>query len=314
MFPPARRHKIVELGWFARFYSCLLFVSLFAGSASLWATDAAPARGSADYSHGLLWKIEKSGQPASYLFGTVHAEDPAVLALPPPVDAAFKASSAFAMEVLIDANSTREATRAMFYRDGKKTLKSVAGDALYKRILAAVTPRGIAEDQLLYMKPWAVLTTISMPEAKTGLFLDLALLKRATEDGKTTFGLESMKEQTDVFEGMADADQLEIVEKTLDEDATFDETIAETIKAYLARDLEELARLSDVFLGQLTPRVASEFRRRLITDRNRRMEERLEAIMARQATFTAIGAMHLPGDQGVLALLVRRGYRVTPFY
>jgi len=314
MFPPARRQKTVEPAWLARLCSWLLIGSLVVGAASLWAADAAPSHGSTEFSQGLLWKIEKSGQPASYLFGTVHAEDPAVLALPPAVGAAFQASSAFAMEVLIDANSTREATRAMFYRDGKKTLKSVAGEALYKRILAAVMPRGIAEDQLLYMKPWAVLTTISMPEAKTGLFLDLALLKVATADGKATFGLESMKEQTDVFEGMPDADQLEIVEKTLDEDATFDETIAETLKAYLARDLKELARLSEVFLGELTPRVANEFRRRLITDRNRRMEERLETIMARQTTFTAVGAMHLPGDQGVLALLVRRGYRVTPVY
>jgi len=67
-------------------------------------------------------------------------------------------------------------------------------------------------------------------------------------------------------------------------------------------------------LDELTPRVASEFRRRLIIDRNQRMAERLEPIMARQPTFIAVGAMHLPGERGVLALLAARGYRVTAVY
>jgi len=310
MFIPVSRRQSIELSLRFWFFALVLALS----SASLWAADVTVSAASADYSRGLLWKIEKDGQAASYLFGTVHAEDPAVLALPKEVAAAFQSSQAFAMEVLIDESSIREATRGMFYRDGKKTLKAAAGDALYKRILTAVAPRGIAEDQLLYMKPWAVLTTIAMPEGKTGLFLDLALFKVATADGKATFGLETMTEQTDVFEGMSDADQLEIVAKTLDEAATFDETIAETIKAYLARDLQELVRQSNLFLDELTPRVASEFRRRLIIDRNQRMAERLEPIMARQPTFIAVGAMHLPGERGVLALLAARGYRVTAVY
>ena len=102
--------------------------------------------------------------------------------------------------------------------------------------------------------------------------------------------------------------------KTLDELPTFNETIADTIKAYLARDLKELARLTDLFLSELDPRVAGEFRRRLITERNHRMEERLEPIMARQSTFTAVGAMHLPGERGLLALLAAQGFRVSVVY
>lgn len=295
-------------------FSWLLVLLLALCWNSLRAAETAAPTIAGDYSRGLLWKIEKGDQPTSYLFGTVHAEDPAVLSLPPDVGAAFQGSRAFAMEVLLDANMAREATRAMFYRDGKKNLKTVAGESLYKRVVAAVTQRGMAEDHVLYMKPWAVMTTLSMPEAKTGLFLDLALLKVATADGKAVFGLESLQEQMGVFEEMPDTDQLELLEKTLNELPTFDAYIADIIKAYLARDLVELARLTDSFLEELTPKVANEFRRRLITDRNLRMVERLEPIMARQSTFAAVGAMHLPGAQGMLDLLAARGYRVSRVY
>ena len=273
----------------------------------------APTRYEA-YSHGLLWKIEKDGQLASYLFGTVHAEDPAVLALAPEVKAAFKSASAFAMEVLFDEKVAREASQSMFYRDGKKNLKLVVGDALYQRSVAAVKSRGIAEDHVLHMKPWAVMSTLSMPPAKTGLFLDLVLLNAATTDGKERFGLESMKEQTDVFDTMSDADQIELLSRTLDEQASLDEDIANIISAYLARDLAKAAGLTESFLETLTPRVADEFRRRLITERNLTMADRLEPLMARQATFAAVGAMHLPGDKGILAVLAARGYRISRVY
>ena len=37
------------------------------------------------YEHGLLWRIEGTGAPASHVFGTVHLADPRVTSLPPAV-------------------------------------------------------------------------------------------------------------------------------------------------------------------------------------------------------------------------------------
>src|SRR5213593_1570903 len=53
------------------------------------------------YERGLLWRLDKPGVPASYVFGTLHSNDPRVTALPLPVQHAFAASNTFAMEVYL---------------------------------------------------------------------------------------------------------------------------------------------------------------------------------------------------------------------
>ena len=43
-----------------------------------------------------------------------------------------------------------------------------------------------------------------------------------------------------------------------------------------------------------------------------RMVKRAEPLLAKGGTFLAVGAMHLPGQEGIVELLRARGYRVTP--
>ena len=52
----------------------------------------------------------------------------------------------------------------------------------------------------------------------------------------------------------------------------------------------------------------------LLYQRNERMVEKMEARLAEGRAFIAMGALHLYGDRGVLALLAQRGYKVTPVY
>jgi hypothetical protein len=57
-----------------------------------------------------------------------------------------------------------------------------------------------------------------------------------------------------------------------------------------------------------TPEMQGEFGNALIKDRNSVMAERLEKLMQTDSTFCAIGAAHLPGENGVLQLLRKKGY------
>jgi len=83
-------------------------------------------------------------------------------------------------------------------------------------------------------------------------------------------------------------------------------------RAYLDRDLERLLRIG---YESLDPRGMTEgFADRLINERNVRMIDRLQPLLRRGKVFIAVGALHLPGDGGILALLEGRGYRVTPLY
>jgi uncharacterized protein YbaP (TraB family) len=64
----------------------------------------------------------------------------------------------------------------------------------------------------------------------------------------------------------------------------------------------ETRRLNEVFL------------QRVLIARNGRMAERMDARLKEGGAFGAIGALHLYGNEGVLALLQRRGWRVTRVY
>ena len=67
----------------------------------------------AEQDRGLLWEISRPGVPASYLFGTIHSEDPGVLQLAAPVQQAFDASQAVVLEVLLDMNAMMLSSAAM---------------------------------------------------------------------------------------------------------------------------------------------------------------------------------------------------------
>jgi uncharacterized protein YbaP (TraB family) len=60
--------------------------------------------------------------------------------------------------------------------------------------------------------------------------------------------------------------------------------------------------------------LAAEFQDRLITRRNRLMAERLQPYLQEGNAFVAVGALHLPGETGLLELLEQRGYTVRVLY
>jgi uncharacterized protein YbaP (TraB family) len=53
------------------------------------------------------------------------------------------------------------------------------------------------------------------------------------------------------------------------------------------------------------------FEQRIILDRNKIMAERAAPILANGNVFMAVGALHLPGEGGVIELLRKQGFTVT---
>src|SRR5262245_57108313 len=77
--------------------------------------QGSPAR----FDRGMLWKIEKSGRPVSYLFGTVHIPDPRLLDFSPAVLGAFKSAEQVATEIAMDMSNLQKLMAAMVYTDGR---------------------------------------------------------------------------------------------------------------------------------------------------------------------------------------------------
>src|SRR5262245_29261919 len=274
---------------------------------------------SLSFSKGLLWKIipqASSDQTApSYIFGTIHSEDSRVLRIPEEVQQALQDSARFCMELIPDLTASTSLAQRMVYTDGQN-LQDVIGEPLFNQLASLMSKRGIPEQALMIFKPWAVYMTLSMPQARTGVFLDLLLYEEARQQDKPTCGLETAEEQVDVFEETPLDDQVSLLQAIVKNPGATEEQIEKIIPTYLERDLSALQSLS-MDLSDVSPqerRGVEMFLSRLIDDRNRKMVERMLPTLEEDPTFFAVGALHLPGSQGILQLLTDRGYKVSVVY
>jgi len=278
----------------------------------LWPARVLPAE--TEFTHGLLWRIEPAdGAAPSYLFGTIHSEDPRVLALPAPVLAAFGAARALVLEVVPDPNVLTESMAAMTYQDGR-TLADAVPDVVYQDSIKALAARGLPEQVARSFKPWAVMTLLSMPEAKTGDFLDMRLYQRAVAAQKPVRGLESMQEQLAVFEHLSLPDQVALLRLTLASQGEFPALFEALVKAYRQRDLGALLDINDGYLDDADSELMARFEDTLVAARNERMAQRIAPMIRDGAQFVAVGALHLPGPGGLLERLSAAGNRVERVY
>lgn len=262
---------------------------------------------------GLLWKIERDGVQPSFLLGTMHSEDPRVLKVAPEVQRAFDSSASFTMEVVLNAQAILETSQAMTFSDGRN-LKTVLGAELYTKIVPLMAQHGVPEMVLPTFKPWAIFLTLSMPPAKTGIFLDAALYDAALAQKKTVHGLETVQEQLGIFERLTLAEQVQLIADAVKHAGELNAVFEEMINIYLKRDLPGLQALNEKYTASDNPKLEQKLMAELIDARNLRMFERMAPRLKEGKAFVAVGALHLPGDHGLLRLLERQGYRVSAVY
>lgn len=264
--------------------------------------------------HGLLFRLdpEADGKPPSWLFGTIHSNDPRVTQLPAPVQAAFDSAAVVVLEVVPDA-AMLEASRTAMVLDPDEHLEELLPPVLYQGILAVFAERGMPPAAVAHLKPWALLLILSMPPATAEPVLDLRLYQRAMQLRKPVKGLETLAEQLSVFQLLSLDDQIALLEATLRERAQLPQVFTALLDAYLARDLAALMRLGQT-LTATNPKVEARLRRALIEDRNQRMFDRLLPGVQAGARFIAVGALHLPGANGLLQRLQAEGIEVTRLY
>jgi len=265
---------------------------------------ALPSSGPA---HGLLWEISSPGASPSYLFGTIHSEDAGVIGLDPAVERAFTGCRQVILEVNLDADAMVAGSTAMLLTDGRR-LSEIVGESLFEQTAAALRTRGIPAAATEHMKPWAAATALSMPVPETGRVLDVVLFQRAQQAGKPLHGLETIAEQLEVFDGLPLEDQVGLLRDAVEQVAGLDAMLDELLAAYKRQDLAAMVAINEAAMATGDPRLAGKFQRRLIVDRNHRMAERMEPWLQQGGAFVAVGALHLPGEQGLLRLLEQRGY------
>lgn len=279
-----------------------------------------------DNGTGIFWKIAHPDRPdaaPSYLFGTIHLSDDRVVALPTLVVETLKSSRRVALE--IDDFSPRRMAAAMSavqpemrMQQGRR-LDQIISTEDVQRLTDALGRRGVQRATVPTLKPWFLFLMSSLPaceitRATSGKeVVDVRLLKLAERSAVGTIGLETLEEQFRAMARLSDDDQSAILKahmKTFDkiEDAT--ETM---VQLWLSEDtgmMQALGRESFRAAGT-EPGVYTRFEEQLLTLRNRTMRDRAISHLTRGGIFIAVGALHLPGEHGLVNLVRDLGYTVT---
>ena len=277
-----------------------LIFALFAASA-LQAQD----------SSSLYWSISRHGEPAGYLLGTIHSEDPRVLDFPERFMNQLGENQVFAMEMVPDLPTLTRLTEYMQYQDGT-TLESLIGGDRFVRLRHALSSYRVPDDWIAKMKVWAAMMTLSVPPPDTGLFMDFSLSLRAAGAGLKVVGLETLEEQLSFLENMPIEQQLDLLDKALEEYEKVEVIHRQMVDSYLSGDLDALTAQAEEQLDELDPDTRRYFVEQGIEQRNHRMLESLLALLGENRVFVAVGALHLPGETGLVSLLRGEGFQLVP--
>ncbi len=273
---------------------------------------------------GLLWRVEKAGIAPSHLFGTMHMSDPRVVDLPPPAEKAFGDAAVLIIETtdVLDPSKLTEimAThpQLMMFTEGG-SLPAMLTRGQREAVDAGLKSRGMSLAALQKMKPWIVAALVSLPacelqrQAEGAPVLDVLLAQRAKERGIPVRGLEAAVDQLEAMAALPMAFHLQGLVDTLALGRGIDDVMESMIVLYKAG---EIAAVWPFFEATLPAANGDEagyaaFQETMIVSRNRTMAREAAAELAKGGAFIAVGALHLPGAEGLVELLRRDGYTVT---
>jgi uncharacterized protein YbaP (TraB family) len=263
----------------------------------------------------LLWQISGNGlHKPSYLFGTIHmiCSDDAVLS--DSLKNAIRSSDAVYFEVDMDnLFEMLGVVRKMKMRDDT-TLADLLDKADYEKVKKYFEDKGT-------LLPFSILETYKPLLAASMLMengtdcqspeaMEEVIMKEAKRNGKHVKGLETMAYQMSIFDTIPykmQAMQLVKYVDDADKGQTDDKEYDKLLQAYKDQDLSKLEDLT-----KTTDMGISNFTDILLYNRNQNWVEKLKAILPDQSVVIAVGAGHLPGDKGVINLLRKAGYTVTP--
>lgn len=262
---------------------------------------------------GLLWEISGNQlKEKSYLYGTMHVQDERVFNFPNSFRQAFDSTKTFAMELDLEkASNPANAMSLMKYvmmTDGR-TLSDLVSKKDYKVLDKFFTEQGTPLAMMGMMKPFFLLAIVEKakpkPEGTKTEALDQYLASLAKNVDKPIIGLETVEEQMSAIEVIPiedQAKQLVNAVKSAKKMKKENQTEDELMKYYLAGDLDKLMEISKK--GELSELA----QQKLIVNRNINMADRIDQHIKEKSAFVAIGALHLPGEKGVIKLLEQKGY------
>ena len=271
----------------------------------------------------IFWKIEKDGQETSWLFGTMHMADPEIAVLPKPVQSALNRADNVVIETtdILDPGASAKAMAGLGHLTmlgNEQALSQLVQEDLRDELESALQARGIPMQLGDRLQPWLVATTVSLPVCEMlrkrmgAKVLDQVIAEEAANANKKVFGLETMAEQFEAIASLPQAFHLAALEQTLRSNTKALDMIETLKRLYLeSRTGMILPLMKTVTPESFSGSDSARFQQALIDTRNETMLSRMIPILESGSSLVAVGALHLPGETGIVSLLRSKGYTLT---
>jgi len=272
-----------------------------------------------EYREGLFWKIEKDGEYVGHIFGTLHMNDTRIKELYQKISVVLDESQSFAMEAFPSDHYWNPYQGGQLIKHEMvlprgDSLANYVGEDTYAEIeQVLVDVLGMQPDLVRTLRPWAAMRSFAVKAKSNDVILDYALLERAGDQKKELFQVESIEEFIVTLQEMPIEAQVALLKFTVASYNDMQGIIDDMLDSYLKEDLEAMYTISTRFipLAEENEQWRKVYLRHVIEIRNIVMAHYMRKPMRLGNTFIAVGAVHLFGDKGVLALIEKDGYTLT---
>jgi uncharacterized protein YbaP (TraB family) len=256
-----------------------------------------------------MWRVSGNDSTEdSYLFGTIHVICKEDFLMDERILKAFEQSDRLVLELDMGDPDLQAKLQEFSTNPGRMNIQSklrtedatLIDSFLLKHYGAGLAQLGTLKPMVL--SSMAMLRTIPCEEVESyqGFFST-----KAVESEKSIIGLESPEYQFGIFDEIPMEIQLDELMKLVKEETAATEFSTLT-EAYLREDMEELNKIIN-FDG-----VMKDYLELILDDRNKAWIPILEQEMKSKKLFIAVGAGHLGGENGLIRLLRKAGYKVEP--
>jgi len=265
----------------------------------------------------LLWEISGNGlNTSSFLYGTIHMINKEDFFLTEATESAFEKSSRVTFEIDMEEMTDFSALMPLIMSanmKGDTTLSDLLSEEDYALVREHFSDFGPMFSFLERIKPM-FLSAMDPEEMMSGggmssggmVSYEMELMGMAQSQSKEIDGLETAAYQMSMFDSIPYKEQADMLVETIKGSSSNTDQFSEMIELYKAQDVEAMYQYIQESGGM------EGFDDLLLVQRNLNWIPIMETMMAEEATFFAVGAGHLGGPQGVINLLRKAGYTVSP--
>jgi uncharacterized protein YbaP (TraB family) len=263
--------------------------------------------------NSLLYKVTGPGlEKPSYLYGTFHLVCPTDLNITDATKQAINDAQQVYLELdLDDPSMMASMQKAMLMPNGKtmKDLLKPEDYTLLDNYLKQKMNVGLAQVGML--KPIGLLSMMYMTVMPCQpASYDMTFAQMASKDKKEVLGLETIDAQLAALDKIPMDEQLKGLIDMARKPEEAQKEFANLLAAYKSKDVAKL--MSMMKNSQFSGGDFAQFEENLLNERNTNWIPIIEKAAKEKPTFFAFGAGHLGNDKGVVNLLRKKGYTVTP--